>query len=127
MGKTDPPDSLCLKAKAFWAEIVPQIEHMGILAKIDRYALARYCELLVLWERVTRFLHDKDCLSQVNARSGTAGSIPEVSILKGINEQLGKLEAQFGMTPSARENLTVNEKLGSAYETNDKKSRYFKN
>src|SRR5262245_20901412 len=48
-GIPDCPDHLDAEAKAEWARIVPELEFMGLLTKVDRAALAAYCQAYSRW------------------------------------------------------------------------------
>ena len=56
MGAPDRPDWLDEDARAAWDQIVPQLEHMRVLAKIDENALGRYCRPWSRWRRAEAFI-----------------------------------------------------------------------
>jgi len=84
------PSWLSKDAKTIWRRIVPQLEAMGVLAICDRNALARYCDLV---ERYIR-LSSTPCEGQL-------------TLLLKMTPVLIRLEREFGLTPSARAGLSV--------------------
>jgi P27 family predicted phage terminase small subunit len=58
-GRPRCPKWLDDKAKETWAQLVPQLDRMGVLAKIDGNALARYCRLHSRWRAAEDFLQQQ--------------------------------------------------------------------
>ena len=44
------PDWLDDQAKEAWAQVLPQLERMGVMTGIDGNALARYCQFWSRWK-----------------------------------------------------------------------------
>lgn len=104
------PTWLPAEAKAKWREIVPQLHAMGVLTKIDRGALARYCQTWALWRTCIDFLNQRGTAHPIkNSRGVVTGvrSYPQLRQANQLAEQLGRLEREFGLTPSARADLAV--------------------
>lgn len=89
-GRPTCPNALKDDARKLWRKLVPMLDAMGVLTRIDGTVLERYCVLMVKWRH--------------NEAHPT-----EKSFDKGLrlNEALLKLEVQFGLTPSARARLQV--------------------
>jgi len=94
---------------------------MGVLAKNDWPQLERYCVYLERWRR---------CEKQI-AKEGmdyaTEDLVKEHALLREshrLDKALKQIEANFGLTPSARTRLTV--VPGPAAEPAGGKSRFFK-
>ena len=124
-GRPRCPNWLDAGAKAAWKHLVPQLDRMGVLTKLDRNALARYCQLWSRWLRAEEFLRDQGDTHLVKDAAGQVKGVrayPQVRIANQLAEQLLRLEAQFGMTPSARSRIEV---PAITDETDDKR-RYLK-
>lgn len=110
-GDPECPDWLEQEAKNNWAELCPLLSAMRVLTKADKNALARYCQYLARWrqceEWVTRFggrmpvKKDGEVIGYVES--------PEVRQSLKYAAALSKLEADFGLTPSARTRIVAME------------------
>jgi len=87
------------------------LEKLGVLARIDGNALARYCVLYSRWLKVEEFLARNGSTHVVMEPTKTKGEkpkiryvaqFPQVSIAARLAGLLARLEAEFGMTPSSR-------------------------
>ncbi len=125
-GRPRCPRWLDKQAKAAWKQLAPQLDRMGVLAKVDGNALARYCQLWARWRSAEEFLRDRGDTHLVKDADGHVKGIrayPQVRIANQLAEQLLRLEQQFGMTPSARSRIEVPDHAG---EDADDKRRYLK-
>lgn len=86
LGIATRPAWLCLEAKLEWNRIVPELELVGVLTKVDRAILSMYCQL---WGKQVE-----------RAKDGKAPSVPELA-------QLRLYAIELGLTPSARVKLAV--------------------
>lgn len=125
-GRPSCPRWLSEEAKRFWRRVVPQLDAMGILTKIDGGALARYCQLYARWREAEEFIARRGSVLPVKNAEGEVIDLkpfPQVGIASKLAEQLLRLEQQFGLTPSARARLTV----GRSENTNESnnKARFF--
>ena len=113
--KPEPGRPICPKwlsqgAKAVWKRLVPQLDAMRILTKVDGAVLVRYVEMYALWLDTMR---DLDAHGprwpQKDAQGNVVGYVdrPEVGRMLRLNEALGRIEAKFGLSPSDRASLTV--------------------
>jgi len=109
-GRPDPPDWLDGDAKAMWDKLVPHLESMGVLSRIDGNALARYCRLWSRWRKAEAFI---DLRGEIYPLKDEGGQVkcfqqwPQVAIASKLALQLTRLEQEFGMTPSARSRIQV--------------------
>lgn len=98
------------EAKACWKRIVPQLEAMGVLGRIDRNALARYCELWARWRECAEFVQKHGETYPMKSKDGRViglASFPQAKAMQSLSETLRKLEAEFGMTPAGRARLAI--------------------
>ncbi|MCP4249376.1 MAG: phage terminase small subunit P27 family [bacterium] len=124
-GQPDRPDWLDADAQAAWEELVPMLESMGVLSRIDGHALSRYCRLWSRWRKAEEFLDQKGDMYPLKDESGQVKYFqqwPQVSIAAKLAQQLTRLEQEFGMTPSARARIQIQR---SASERPNAKSKYF--
>jgi P27 family predicted phage terminase small subunit len=125
-GTPDRPDWLDDDAKAAWDEVVPMLEGMGILTRIDGPALARYCRIWSRWRKMESFIDEKGEMYPIREEGGKVKCFqqwPQVAIAHRLALQLTKLEAEFGMTPSARARIQV--PPGSMGAAASGKAKYF--
>lgn len=109
-GRPPCPRWLSGDAKKIWREIIPQLDQMGVLCRIDRNAVARYCTLWARWREAEEFIAEKGA---VYARRDSEGRVksfaqwPQVAIAEKLATQLLRLEQEFGLTPSARTRIQL--------------------
>lgn len=99
------PSWLDDQAKHAWRQLVPQLLAMRVLAAVDRNALARYCVLWSSWKTAEQFLQKHGSVYTLKGEDGSVRCVqqfPQVAIAHRLATALSRLEAEFGMTPSAR-------------------------
>jgi P27 family predicted phage terminase small subunit len=104
---TEPvcPDWLDEPAKACWGQLIPDLQEMGVLAHIDGNALARYCAIWVHWVAAQKFIQQNGPTYVAREIDGVTRLVkpwPQVAQMSCWNEQLRRLESEFGMSPAAR-------------------------
>ena len=123
-GKPRCPSWLDADAKAMWRQLVPQLELMGILTRVDGNALARYCRLWSRWRKAEGFIDKHGEMYPLKDDGGQVKYFqqwPQVAVAHKLAMQLTRLEQEFGMTPSARTRIQVN----AGQEQPSGKSRFF--
>jgi len=110
-----------------WDELRPQLDAMGVLSKIDAGALARYCDTWAWWRATRDWLEKNGEFYEAVNKSGDeyTAQYPQVNLCLKLAQQLSKLEAEFGLTPSARTNMQAVKSLGKGNK--DLKKRFFTN
>lgn len=110
-GVPDCPHWLRDEAKEVWAEVVPKLNAVaGLIKKVDRNALARYCQTWAKWRACEEFLIKHGDVFPVKDRWGNVKEFrqfPQVNTSIKLQAQLEAAEKQFGMTASSRAGLTV--------------------
>lgn len=104
------PNWLDAEAKAAWRQLVPQLDAMRVLTRIDGNALTRYCQLWARWKKAELFVQkhgDTYPLKDESGRIKCLMQFPQVAIANKLAAQLTRLEQEFGMTPSARTRIQV--------------------
>ena len=96
-------------AKTEWRYIVPILEHMGIIGKVDRAVLVAYCESYSLFRQATEHLQRAMVQIVYETHNGNYVQNPYVGIKKSAAQDMLKYAAEMGMTPSARTRIKVND------------------
>lgn len=125
-GRPKCPAWLDEEAKAAWKQVVPMLDHMGVLTKADANALARYCRFWSRWRKAEDFIDEHGEVYPLKDDAGNVKCVqqwPQVSIAHKLAQLLTRLEQEFGLTPSARARLQMTPV--AAEQPNHDKSRFF--
>ena len=103
----EPPDFLMAEAVDEWNRISAELLTLGIIAKIDRAALAVYCQAYARWAQAERKLKELNNNGEFKYIVDTTPSgYKQIGVWLQVSnravEQMHKVLAEFGMTPSAR-------------------------
>jgi P27 family predicted phage terminase small subunit len=112
-GEPEKPRGLSKQASRIWDAVVPMLARNGILAKIDGPTLERYVTTFALWRiekrkverRGTLYMEERDAGQDRKGRRLTEKipkRSPVVGVFMELSRELGRLEAQFGMSPASR-------------------------
>jgi len=108
------PEWLSDKAKEEWARAAPILERLGLLTELDRVAFAGYCQNYGKWVEAEEFLKEKGTTYGYSKKDDDGKTIavyitqfPQVAIARKCMEQIIKLCAEFGMTPSSRGRMSL--------------------
>lgn len=96
----DCPKHLSSEAKAEWNRIVPELMSLGLLTRVDRAALAGYCQAWGRWVKAEDEL--AKTAEIVKTTQGNAIQNPWLSVANRAWDQLSKALVGFGMDPSSR-------------------------
>ena len=99
------PASLSQGAKNEWRRVAKELHTLGLLSRIDRAALAVYCDAYDKWLRATNALDKEDKLTveyinKVGAKNNVARA--EINIAIKYAQIVKSFCAEFGLTPSSR-------------------------
>jgi P27 family predicted phage terminase small subunit len=94
------PAHLGAEAKREWKRISVDLAGCGLLTRIDRAALALYCEAWGRWVDAEKALRTYGVM--VKAPSGFPMQSPYLAIANKAMEQIRALLSEFGMSPSSR-------------------------
>ena len=99
------PSHLSGEAKKEWRRIVPELAAVGLITRIDRAALAMYCEAWGRW------LEAEDALRKygvmVKSPNGFPMQSPYLAVANKAMEQMRGLLTEFGMSPASRTRISV--------------------
>lgn len=96
------PDYLSTYAKSVWRRIVPQLDDMGVLARIDRETLAILCETVAKWREAAEVMQ-RGILT--TGQRGEAVKNPAWQIYRDSARLISQYSAMFGLSPSDRARL----------------------
>lgn len=107
--KVEAPEFLGAREREIFDKMAEKLFDLGVLTEIDAGALTRYATILVRWmdaarqmaEGVATHIAIKDDEGKVKSFMPT----PPYMVFNKSNEQLMKLESEFGLTPAARPRL----------------------
>ncbi len=94
------PEHLSDEEKAKWKTTVKELFPLGLITTIDQDALAMYCVIFMRWLKAERMVREKGEI--IKTAAGNIIQNPYLSIANRALDQLNKLGAEFGMTPSSR-------------------------
>ena len=94
------PRSLSAEAKAEWRRVVPELENIGILARIDRSVLTRYCAAWADWCELEGLLQRSGKL--IKGQKGNLVRNPLWLMKRDAEQTVTELARQLGLTPVAR-------------------------
>ncbi len=94
------PGHLSAEAKREWKRISVDLAGCGLLTRIDRAALALYCEAWGRWVEAQQALRIYGVM--IKAPSGFPMQSPYLAIANKAFEQMRTMLGEFGMSPSSR-------------------------
>lgn len=130
-GKPTLPGYLSPGERRIYRQVVGHLSKMGILAKVDGAQLGRYAVLMQRWHEVRTIVQEQ---GESYTTPGAGGSLeyhtrPEARMFLAYHAELARIEASFGLTPSARASIGMQTSIGKAAERGDTheqgKARFF--
>jgi P27 family predicted phage terminase small subunit len=100
IGTPECPDHLDATAREEWERIVPDLDAMGVLSRLDGSALALYCTAYSRWRKAQGEVESYGLLTET-ALGGLKAN-PAVGIAAAAEAQMQRLLVEFGCTPSSR-------------------------
>lgn len=98
-----PPQFDDPEASAAWARIVPSLESVGLLTRVDRDTLIAYCESWATYREAKRHLRDEGYIVE-GAKGGEVRSSWEYIRKQALAEVI-RIASEFGFTPASRERI----------------------
>jgi P27 family predicted phage terminase small subunit len=100
------PKHLDAEARREWRRLAKELQALGLLTRLDRAALAAYCQVWSRWvkleaivQRVGEAILDKE--------TGRLYTNPYLTALNAALRQLHAFGSEFGSTPASRTRLSV--------------------
>lgn len=104
-GKPTCPSHLDAEAKREWRRMVRDLEAMGLLTKVDRAALALYCQAWARWVKAVGQIEAHG--EVVETGNGSVKLSPWVTVANTASKEMRALLVEFGLTPSSRSRVSV--------------------
>ena len=111
MGKPKCPTWLKGRARSMWKKISGDLFDLGVLSLNDENTLVRYCQLWARWRKCEEFIEKNGESFQTESRNGELSYrlYPESRVAQALAAELRKLETEFGLTPSSRSRIVIDE------------------
>lgn len=108
-GIPDCPTWLDAAARAEWKRVIPILDAMGLVGKIDRAAIAGYCVAYARWTEAEQILNREGLTMEMVTKSGALYKMlrPEVTIAQKYLAIAKAFCAEYGMTASARGRMSI--------------------
>lgn len=113
------PKWLSIAAKKRWEQVVPELDALGVLQRVDDTILAMYCMDYVEWKDACDEIA-KLKTQFIKQPSGRVCNHPLLDIRDAADARLRKSCSELGMGPASRTGLAINLKQKSG------KSKFFK-
>lgn len=107
------PSWLSDDAKKEWQYIVPRLDDMGILTKIDRTNLEVYCEAVATFREATHWVRERGILV-AGQRKGDAKKNPALQVQRDAARLISTYSRMFGLSPADRAAMDGAGGLGSS-------------
>ena len=113
-GLPTPPAHLSDEAKVEWGRVSQDLYDMGVLTKIDRAALAAYCQAYGRWQQAEEDLADFAKTNPslhglvIRTKSGNHINNPLLGVANKAMADMMRYATDLGMTPSARSRIETN-------------------
>lgn len=102
------PRHLNEAAKREWRRMVKLLMELNLYTEVDRAALAMYCQAWGRWVEAERKLAEADNgLVLISCNTGNLYQNPWLHVANRAWEQMRKILAEFGLTPSSRSRLAI--------------------
>lgn len=104
-GIPEPPACLDAFAREVWAELVPELDRLGLLTVVDRWALAAFCTACSDFEDATQTIANET--RQTARGTGALMTHPAFTRRRQAMKDIRDFCALFGLDPSSRSRLHV--------------------
>lgn len=104
-GAPSCPTWLDREGKAEWRRIVRALDRIGLLCKIDRAAIAAYCQAWAEFHIATRQLQNEG--RTFKTESGYLAPHPAVAMQRSAWQAIKSYAALFGLDPASRSKLSA--------------------
>lgn len=134
------PHYLTTAQKRAWWVLVRRLDAAGLLTVIDGESLARYVVLRDQWLTAVKFVNDHGQTYPVREKAQIIEGVempgrvvgiqayPQTYLVSKLSADLARIEASFGMSPSARASIGMQTAIGKAAdrgEAEQGKGRFF--
>ena len=113
------PTHLSVYAKEEWSRLSEELHGLGLLTRIDRAALAAYCQVWGRWVEAEEVVVIQG-LTVATLKRDQAKN-PHLDIADRCLKQMREYLVEFGMTPSSRSRLSIKPRSEEDEETKKRK------
>ena len=99
----DAPDWLSTEARDEWQRVVPELNRLGLLARVTRSSLVGYCETWAMFKAATLVIQEHGGIT-IDARQGMLPH-PAVAIQRNTGAELRRWACEYGMTPASEQKV----------------------
>ena len=114
-GKVVPPEDMRPEALEIWNELAPDLEDKGLLTPWDIYIFEAFCQSVADYRECNELLHKSISPFGKYVERGAAGGMiksPYHQMMRDHIETMAKLGSRFGLTPSDRADLRMDQADG---------------
>jgi P27 family predicted phage terminase small subunit len=89
--------------------VAPELNKLGLLTRVDRSALAAYCQAYARWQAAEAVLSSEGLTYEYTNKNGSTNTTlrPEVLVAKQYLQFLRAFCTEFGLTPSSRARMVL--------------------
>lgn len=99
------PKHLCGEARREWRRVAGELYEAGLLTRVDRAALAAYCQAWAHWVEAEAKVRELGAV--VKTQSGGLAQNPWLGVANRAMDEMRRFLVEFGMTPSSRARVKV--------------------
>jgi P27 family predicted phage terminase small subunit len=103
----EPPADLVGVALEKWLASVPMLSTMRVWSEDAATTWARYCRTYALWLETQNYIEKNGQVYETV--SGLYKARPETILCRGYSADLLRIEQSFGLVPSAKSSVTIQE------------------
>lgn len=113
IGRPRCPAWLSTDGKKEFRRVAKLLGDMSLAGAADENAITRYAATWVRWRQVVAALDTAGLSGSLQVYKDESGRVKTIQVgalatlVRGLGEELGRLEASLGMTPSARSRINV--------------------
>ena len=112
MAVPECPGHLSVLAREEWARITVELAAIGLLSRLDRAALAAYCQAWGRWVGAEKRIAKRG-LTHTTPK-GVLMPSPYLGIANRAMKQMKEFLTEFGLTPSSRTRIAMDVKVRPA-------------
>lgn len=117
------PDFLDADAKAEWARLTKELKVLGLISQLDRSQVAILCQEYSRWKQATQIINRLG--TTFETEKGYIAQRPEVGVANKAIQNILKISANFGLSPSDRVRIVCDTSHDENGEEADRKKRLF--
>lgn len=105
IGAPEPPEFLTEAALEEWNRLIPELVELGLVSQLSRATIAAYCQAYGRWKEAEAHLAVEPYV--LIGEKGGSYQNPWLAIANKAMEQMQKIAAEFGMTPSSQSRVST--------------------